>query len=133
MGYPGALGIDLSAEAGNFPAILKKVGKTIIDKGGQGRFGTWSYSFSFSTTAGLAQHAINVLSGKAELLNAKDFLSAYEHITPGLRWNNSFYTDTNTRVKNKKFILLYQDTYIMGIGYMHTPDVKVPAKYYIVK
>jgi len=24
MGYPGALGIDLSAEAGNFPAILKK-------------------------------------------------------------------------------------------------------------
>ncbi|MDR2069032.1 MAG: DUF3798 domain-containing protein, partial [Spirochaetaceae bacterium] len=40
MGYPGALGIDLSAEAGNFPAILKKVEEAVIAKGGAGRFGT---------------------------------------------------------------------------------------------
>jgi uncharacterized protein len=36
MGYPGALGIDLSKEAGNFPAILKKVEQAVVDKGGKG-------------------------------------------------------------------------------------------------
>ena len=38
MGYPGALGIDLSAEAGDFPAILAKVEAAITEQGGAGRF-----------------------------------------------------------------------------------------------
>jgi hypothetical protein len=47
MGYPGALGIDLSAEAGNFNAILKKVEEAVLAKGGSGRFGTWAFSYGF--------------------------------------------------------------------------------------
>ena len=63
MGYPGALGLDLSAEAGDFSAILKKVESAIVSKGGAGRFGTWAYSYGFTTTAALAQHAINIVEG----------------------------------------------------------------------
>ena len=34
MGYPGALGIDLTAEAGDFDKILAKVESTIVERGG---------------------------------------------------------------------------------------------------
>ena len=54
MGYPGALGIDLTAEAGDFDKILAKVESTIVEKGGADHFGTWAYSYGYTTSAGLA-------------------------------------------------------------------------------
>jgi hypothetical protein len=44
MGYPGAFGIDLTKEAGNWPAIVKKVEAAVVKAGGKGRMGTWAYS-----------------------------------------------------------------------------------------
>lgn len=133
MGYPGALGIDLSAEKGDFPAILAKVEKTIEEKGGAGRFGTWAYSYGYTTTAGLGEHAINVVKGDSGLLKQSDLMRAYNKYTPGAKWNGSFYTDAATGVRADNHILIYQDTYIMGKGYMGTPDVEVPEKYFSVK
>lgn len=133
MGYPGALGIDLSAEAGDFPAILKKVEQAVISKGGAGRFGTWAFSYGYTTTAGIAQHAINVLNGESELLKLSDLMKAYGKFTPGAKWNGSFYTDINTGVRAKNHVLIYQDTYIMGKGFMGTPEVVVPEKYFLIK
>ncbi len=133
MGYPGALGIDLSAEAGDFPAILKKVESAVVAKGGAGRFGTWAYSYGYTTTAGLGQHAINVLKGESELLKLSDLMKAYNKFTPGAKWNGSFYTDVNTGVRAKNHVLIYQDTYIMGKGYMGNADVVVPEKYFSIK
>lgn len=133
MGYPGALGIDLSAEQGDFPAILAKVEKTIKEKGGAGRFGTWAYSYGYTTTAGLGEHAIRVVKGDSDLLSMNDLKSAYNVFTPGAEWNGSFYTDAATGVRADNHILIYQDTYIMGKGYMGTPDVVVPEKYFTVK
>ena len=52
MGYPGALGIDLSKEKGNWPAILKKVEAAVVKAGGKARMGTWAYSYGYTTTAG---------------------------------------------------------------------------------
>lgn len=45
MGYPGAFGIDLTKEAGNWPAIVKKVEAAVVKAGGKGRMGTWAYSY----------------------------------------------------------------------------------------
>ena len=53
MGYPGALGIDLSKEKGNWPAILKKVEQAVIKAGGKGNMGTWAYSYGWSTVCAL--------------------------------------------------------------------------------
>lgn len=133
MGYPGALGIDLSAEAGDFPAILKKVESAIAAKGGAGRFGTWAFSYGYTTTAGLGQHAINVLNGESELLKLSDLMKAYGKYTPGAKWNGSFYSDVTTGVRAKNHVLIYQDTYIMGKGFMGTPDITVPDKYFLIK
>lgn len=134
MGYPGALGLDLSAEAGDFSAILAKVEKAIVDRGGANRFGTWAFSYGYTTTAGLGQHAINVINGESELLKLSDLMKAYGKYTPGARWNGSFYSDVTTGVSAPNHVLIYQDTYIMGgKGFMGNADVEVPEKYFTVK
>ena len=63
MGYPGALGLDLTEEAGDFEKILTKVESAIVEKGGADHFGTWAYSYGYTLSAGLALHAKNVLDG----------------------------------------------------------------------
>jgi hypothetical protein len=129
LGYPGALGIDLKAEKGNFPAIMKKVEQAVVAKGGKGRLGTWSYSFGYSATVGLTQHAMNVVDGKSKMTNMKDIFKAFAKYTPGAKWGGSYYVDASTGVKLNNFVLLLQDTYIFGKGYIHSADIDVPEKY----
>lgn len=133
MGYPGAFGIDLKNEAGDWPAILKKVEAAVVKAGGSGRMGTWAYSYGWSTTCALAEYGKNIVEGKAKLGNLKDIWTAYEKFTPGAKWNGGIYTDISTGTKTRNFIMVYQDTYIFGKGYMNTPAVKVPAKYGKIK
>jgi hypothetical protein len=133
MGYPGALGLDLSAQQGNSEAILKAVEDAVVAKGGAGRFGTWAFSYGIATTAGLVQHAINVVNKESELLKLSDIMKAYGKFTPGAAWNGSFYSDTSTGVRAKNHVLIYQDTYIMGKGFMGTPKVTIPDKYFLIK
>ena len=135
MGYPGALGIDLTAEAGDFPAILKKVESAVCEKGGADRFGTWAYSYGYTLSAGLAEHALNVINGKSELCDLDDISSAFSVYSPGAEWNGSAFTNAETGVKSEKFFLIYQDTYIMGNPghYMGSTSIEVPEKYFTVK
>ena len=134
MGYPGALGLDLTAEAGNFSAILKKVENAIVEKDGANRFGTWAYSYGYTQSAALGQHAINVIKGESKLTEMKDLQKAYDKYTPGAHWNGAFYTNANTGAKTRNVILVYQDTYIMGgKGYMGNADITVPEKYFTTK
>ena len=135
MGYPGALGIDLTAEAGDFPAILAKVEQAVNEKGGAGRFGTWAYSYGYTLSAGLAEHAKNVIEGNSELCDLEDISSAFSVYSPGAEWNGSAYTNADTGVKSESFFLIYQDTYIMGDPgyYMGATEIEVPEKYFTVK
>ena len=137
MGYPGALGLDLAKEAGNFPAILKKVEAGVVAKGGAGRFGTWAFSYGYTVSAGLGEYAIRVIKGKAQKSSLKDLYAAYGKWTPGAKWNGAMYTDTNTGVRTKNMALVYMDTYIFGglngKNFLPTTSVKVPEKYYSIK
>jgi ABC-type sugar transport system substrate-binding protein len=133
MGYPGALGIDLSAEKGNFPAILKKVEAAVIAKGGKGKFGTWAFSYGFTVSAGLGEFAIRVIDGKAKKDSLNDLFSAYAKYTPGAKWNGAYYVDMGTGVRAKNQILVYMDTYIFGKGFLPTTNQKVPEKYFSIK
>ena len=135
MGYPGALGIDLTAEAGDFEKILAKVEAAVVEKGGAGRFGTWAYSYGYTVSAGLAEHARNVILGTSELNDIDAISAAYGVFSPGAEWNGSNYTNVDTGVKSDNIFLIYQDTYIMGNPghYMGSTDVEVPEKYFTVK
>ena len=135
MGYPGALGIDLTEEAGDFQKILAKVEAAVVEKGGAGRFGTWAYSYGYTVSAGLAEHARNVILGTSELNDIDAISAAYGVFSPGAEWNGSNYTNVDTGVKSDNTFLIYQDTYIMGDPghYMGSTDVEVPEKYFTVK
>ncbi|OON85343.1 hypothetical protein BXO88_12565 [Oribacterium sp. C9] len=135
MGYPGALGLDLTEEAGDFEKILSKVESAIVEKGGEGRFGTWAYSYGYTVSAGLAQHAMNVIDGKSELTDIDDISKAYEEFSPKASWNGSQYTNVDTGVKSDNTFLVYQDTYIMGNPgkFMGSTSVEVPEKYFTTK
>ena len=133
MGYPGALGIDLTAEAGDFAAILKKVEQAVIDKGGAGKFGTWAFSYGFTITAGLGEFAKRILDGNAKVDSTADLYAALGEYTPGAKWNGGLYVDANTGVRSRNHLLIYMDTYIMGRGYLPTTEQIVPEKYYQIK
>jgi len=135
MGYPGALGIDLTEEAGDYAKILAKVEQAICEKGGAGKFGTWAYSYGYTVSAGLAQHAVNVINGESDLLDMDDIAKAYEVFSPGAAWNGSNYTNAETGVKADNTFLVYQDTYIMGNPghYMGSTEIEVPEVYFTVK
>ena len=135
MGYPGALGIDLTAEAGDFEKILAKVESAICEKGGADRFGTWAYSYGYTVSAGLAQHAVNVLKGESELADVDDIAKAYQVFSPKAQWNGSNYTNADTGVKLDNVFLVYQDTYVMGNPghFMGSTSVEVPEKYFTMK
>jgi len=132
-GYPGALGIDLTAEKGNFPAILKKVEQAVIDAGGSGRFGTWPYSYGYSASVGMGELAKRVIEGTAKIDSMQDIFTALGEATPGAKWNGIYYQDAATGVRARNQVLVYMDTYIFGNGYMHTTDVTVPEKYFNIK
>ena len=136
MGYPDALGIEFSdSDMSNYEYLLKSVEDAIVAKGGEGRFGTWAYSYTYTLVAGLTEHAMNVIEGKSDLLEIDDISDALSVYSPGAEWNGSYYTDANTGVKTENYMLLYQDTYIMGNPghYMGNADVEVPEKYFTVK
>ena len=135
MGYPGALGLDLTEEAGDFEKILAKVESAINEKGGAGRFGTWAYSYGYTVSAGLAQHAMNVIDGVSELDDIDDIAAAYQVFSPKAEWNGSNYTNADTGVKLDNVFLVYQDTYIMGDPgyYMGSTQIEVPEKYFTTK
>ena len=135
MGYPGALGLDLTQEAGDFEKILAKVEAAVVEKGGAGRFGTWAFSYGYTVSAGLAEHAKNVIEGTSELDDIDDISAAYGVFSPGAEWNGSNYTNVDTGVKADNTFLIYQDTYIMGNPghYMGSTKVEVPEKYFTVK
>ena len=136
MGYPDALGVEFKDEdRTNYEYLLKSVEDAIVEKGGEGRFGTWAYSYLFSLVAGLTEHAMNVIDGNSELTEIDDISDALAVYSPGAEWNGSYYTDANTGVKTENYMLIYQDTYIMGNPghYMGNADVEVPEKYFTVK
>lgn len=133
MGYPGAFGIDLKAEAGDWPAILKKVESTVIANGGAKRMGTWAYSYGYTSTLALAEFGKRVAEGTAKKDSFDDLMTCYEKYTPGAEWNGSYYIDAATNTEKKNHVLVYQDTYVFGQGYLGQTKEKIPEKYNSIK
>jgi hypothetical protein len=133
MGYPGALGLDLTEQKGDFQAILKKVEDAIVEKGGAGRFGTWAYSYGYVTTAGLGELAKRVIEGNASINSLEDLKDAYNKYSPGAEWNGNYFVDIATGEQADNHILIYQDTYVFGEGYLGAAQLEVPEKYLSIK
>ncbi len=133
MGYPGAFGIDLKGVAGDWVAIQKKIEDVVVKTPGNKRLGTWTYSYSWSTSCALVEYGKRIVEGRAKLGNAKDLWNSYAKYTGGAQWNGSIYRDASTGVRMNNLMMVYQDTYVFGRGYMKATSVKVPEKYFMIK
>jgi hypothetical protein len=133
MGFPGALGLDLSSEKGNFPAITRRVERALAAKNASNRLGTWAWSTGFTMVAGLGDLGRRIVEGQANIKNPKDIYISLNKYTPGAKWSGSFYTDASTGARAKNELLVYMDTYVFGRGYLPTTAVKIPQKYYSIK
>lgn len=139
MGYPGALGVELADVSGDFPAILKRVGKAVHDHNGDGRMGTWAYSFGFTNTVALAEFARHCVENGItprklrRHFDTDEILSFFNKETPGAEWNATVYEDATTGMILKNTLLVYQDTYIFGKGYLGLTNESIPEKYLAVK
>jgi hypothetical protein len=126
-GFPAALNVDLSAEKGDWDAILEKLHKAAREKDVVGRLGTWKYSLIYMNGLALGEHAKRVVEGKAKLTSIKDIINAYETFTPDVKWNASDYIDAAKGAKLKNYYLIYQNPVILGQPEtMDLSDVKVP-------
>ena len=135
MGYPGALDLDITGASGDFEKITKDVEAAVVAAGGAGRFGTWTSSYGFTNSAGLAEHARNVLMGKSKLTDLNDILSAYKVYTPETEWNGSNFRNASSGEVFDNVFLIYQDTYIFGDPgrYMGVTKVEVPEQYFTIE
>lgn len=133
MGYPGAFGIDLKEQAGDWPAILKKVEETVVAKGGSGRMGTWAYSYGYTATEGLVEFGKQVVEGTMQKDSMPDLIKAFGLYTPGAEWNGSLYLDRVSGGEIKNHVMVYQDTYVFGQGYLGNSKEPVPEKYKSIK
>ena len=95
--------------------------------------GAWAFSFGYTQSAALAEFGKRVVEGTAKLDNLRDLVACYDKYTPGTKWQASYYTDAGTGARNKKLLLMRQDTYIFGKGYMNMSNVEIPEKYLTVK
>lgn len=129
MGYPGAFDLDLSAETGNWNAILNKVKGAVLINGGKDRLGTWVYSFNYTTTAALAEYGRRLADGEATAGEFDDLMACFEKYTPGAEWKGSYFKDYGSKSTIMNHVLLYQDTYVFGRGPLKLTDIKVPEKY----
>ena len=135
MGYPGALDLDITGATADFDAILKSVEDAVVKNGGAGRFGTWKYSYGYTVSAGLAEHARNVILGESKLNDIGDLAKAYGVFSPGAEWNGSSYIDAESGISSDNIFLIYQDTYIMGDPgrYMGVTKIEVPKEYFTIR
>ncbi len=135
MGYPGALDLDLTGAGGDFAKITSEVEEAIVAAGGACRFGTWTSSYGFANSAGLAEHARNVLLGRSELTDLNAIREAYKIYTPETEWNGAKYINAETGKAFDNIFLVYQDTYIFGDPghYMGITNISVPEEYYTIR
>ena len=95
--------------------------------------GTWAFSYGYTNSVALAEFGKRIVEGTAKLESKDDLMACYGEYTPGAAWNGNYYTDLGTGVTSKNHLLVYQDTYIFGKGFMNAASVEVPEKYSQIK
>lgn len=129
LGYTGALNLDLKDQAGDWPAILKKVEETVVEKGASGHMGLWAFSFGYSTTQALTELAKRCIEGKADFKKLEDIKTIFGEFTPGAEWGASWYIDNENRKERTNHALVLQDTYVLGKGYLGMTKEEIPDIY----
>ena len=133
LGYPGALGLDLSAQRGDFQAILAQEERVLVARGAGGRLGTWPRSLGFCLTAGLGELGRRVVEGQARPTRSEDLRTCLGTFSLGADWKVSPYLDLGTGIRARNELLVYMDTFVFGRGYLGTTRLAIPGRYFRIR
>lgn len=123
VGYPEALGIPIEKDT-TYKSLLSDIEKA-LEKKNPGRMGTWVYPFGNVSTKFLLNYAIEKIEGNSQKLNLNYSRKALEKITPAANWVVSNYISESGQ-HNINHILVYQDTYVFGKGFLNLTNIKIP-------
>ncbi|MDR2422899.1 MAG: DUF3798 domain-containing protein [Deltaproteobacteria bacterium] len=128
LGFPEALDVDVSQSNLDLDKVVKDIEEEIKRRGASGRLGSWVSSLNYSHALALVEFCRLVVEGKIEKRDVASLLKRYESVNPKVRWNGTLYNDASLKTLNNVF-LIYQDTYVFGLGFLGLTDVSVPMKY----
>ena len=129
VGYPAALGLDLSEEAGDWNKIVERIEAEVVDKGMSGRMGIYSYSLTYCHSRALGHLAVDILEGRNTGDLMIDITNAYKSFTSGCEWQAGRYRTADTGEELENFYTLSQDIYILGQGYSGVMNEPIPPHY----
>ncbi|MDR1081553.1 MAG: DUF3798 domain-containing protein [Deltaproteobacteria bacterium] len=132
MGFPEALGVDVAPLMGQWPELLKTVEDAVTARGAGGRLGTWAYPLGFTQSAGLIEFGKLLAEGRSQIYDVGAIIESLGLFSPGAHWAGTFLNDPVTGNMVRNYLLVYQDTYVFGKGYIATTKVDVPEKYFSI-
>lgn len=131
--YAEALGADLSSAKGDAKKERALVEKAVAALGMKGRLAAWDSAFGRASVAGLGEFAMRVVKGAAKRDGLKDLTAALDARSGGAAWMADYDVDAATGVKSQNRILLRQDAYALGSGYLQSALRQVPQKYLLIR
>jgi len=126
--YAGALGVDLAVAKGDAVKEKRLLEKAAARLGLKGRLGLWDSGYGESSVRGLGEFALRVAAGKARRDDLAALTSAMDARSGGAAWLASYKTDEDTGVKSVNHVLVRQDVYVLGVGYLQSALQTVPPE-----
>jgi hypothetical protein len=130
--YAQALGLDLSPAKGDAGKELKLLEAAVVSAGLRGRLGLWEAPYAEASVEGLGEFAMRVVLGTARKGELKDLLAALDARARGAAWIAAYDMDPASGVRSGNRILLRQDVYVLGSGYLQSALQTVPMKYLLI-
>ncbi len=131
--YAAAIGMDLGPARGDAKMERALVERALDALGVRGRFGEWDAGYARSSVEGLGEFALRVVEGRARKDVLKDLIAAIDSRSPGASWLAAYDIDPETGVRSANRVLLRQDVYAFGSGYLQSALQAVPEKYLSIR
>jgi hypothetical protein len=133
LGYPDAFNLDIEPYLGDWTSILDIIESAVEKGGGAGRMGVWPIPMGYAESRGLVEFGKLLADGTEGVPQMDVLLSILGRNSPGFRWNGTYLNDLVTGRPLRNYLMLYQDVYVFGKGYIRTTEVAVPDKYYRIR
>lgn len=127
--YAAALGLDLAPAKGEARKERILLEGALAALGSRGRLGLWDRDYDQASLAGLGEFSFRLVKGGARRDDLKALTAALDQSSPGSAWLAAYDVDPATGVASANRVLLRQDVYVLGTGYLQSALQVVPGKY----
>jgi hypothetical protein len=137
--YAAAIGLNLGPAKGDPRRARNLLEAAIGPLGGRRRFGLWDADYGRASVAGVALFAARAAAAAAKGAAAgtaagtatglKALTAALDEASADSAWLAAYDVDPETGVKSANHVLLRQDIYVLGSGYLQSALQTVPPIY----